>query len=155
MCMICPECNYERKLSDLSPAWQCPACGIAYQKYKKIRELNVKEQREWVDEIRKDSLLAKKLYRIEAVVAVLAISYLIIDSIFRGSVNYTVFSMLMGISFLVLTIVMLKLGVVSYSPYGCVSREKDPTRFKLQIASSIGVTLIFLYLGIVSLLQDS
>jgi hypothetical protein len=29
---ICPKCGYQRKRSDGSPDWQCPACGIAYCK---------------------------------------------------------------------------------------------------------------------------
>jgi uncharacterized protein YxjI len=31
--MQCPKCQYVRKKSDLNPAWQCPACGIAYAKF--------------------------------------------------------------------------------------------------------------------------
>lgn len=31
--MICPKCQYQRKPADTAPDWQCPACGIAYQKY--------------------------------------------------------------------------------------------------------------------------
>ena len=30
---VCPKCNYVRTEADVAPAWQCPACGIAYQKY--------------------------------------------------------------------------------------------------------------------------
>ena len=30
----CPKCGYARKASDTKvPDWQCPSCGIAYQKY--------------------------------------------------------------------------------------------------------------------------
>lgn len=29
----CPKCSYIRNLSDDAPQWQCPACGIAYDKY--------------------------------------------------------------------------------------------------------------------------
>jgi len=30
----CPKCGYARKASDAKvPDWQCPSCGIAYQKY--------------------------------------------------------------------------------------------------------------------------
>ena len=32
MPQICPKCNYIRKESDTSPAWQCPACQVAYTK---------------------------------------------------------------------------------------------------------------------------
>jgi hypothetical protein len=30
----CPKCGYERKPSDSSPDWQCPACGIAIAKFR-------------------------------------------------------------------------------------------------------------------------
>ena len=32
MTQICPKCSYIRKDSDTSPAWQCPACQVAYTK---------------------------------------------------------------------------------------------------------------------------
>ncbi|MBI3563260.1 MAG: hypothetical protein HY080_16270 [Gammaproteobacteria bacterium] len=30
--MLCPKCRYQRKATDQTPAWQCPACGVAYAK---------------------------------------------------------------------------------------------------------------------------
>ncbi len=30
---VCPKCGYARKPADTAPAWQCPACGIAYNKF--------------------------------------------------------------------------------------------------------------------------
>lgn len=32
MTQICPKCSYIRKASDTCPAWQCPACQVAYTK---------------------------------------------------------------------------------------------------------------------------
>ena len=32
MTQICPQCSYIRKESETCPAWQCPACQIAYTK---------------------------------------------------------------------------------------------------------------------------
>jgi hypothetical protein len=32
--IACPKCGYERKPSDTAPDWQCPACGIAMEKYR-------------------------------------------------------------------------------------------------------------------------
>lgn len=31
---LCPKCGRERAAETNAPAWQCPACGIAYQKYR-------------------------------------------------------------------------------------------------------------------------
>lgn len=31
----CPKCGYKRKPDDFAPAWQCPRCGIIYEKYNK------------------------------------------------------------------------------------------------------------------------
>ena len=31
--VTCPKCGYVRTGSETAPAWQCPACGIAYNKY--------------------------------------------------------------------------------------------------------------------------
>ena len=31
--MECPKCHYQRQAGDDAPEWQCPACGIAYQKF--------------------------------------------------------------------------------------------------------------------------
>lgn len=30
---VCPKCGYARKPADTAPAWQCPSCGIAYNKF--------------------------------------------------------------------------------------------------------------------------
>jgi hypothetical protein len=32
--VVCPKCGYARKPTDLGPAWQCPSCGIAYNKFR-------------------------------------------------------------------------------------------------------------------------
>ena len=32
MTQICPKCSYIRKDTDTCPAWQCPACQVAYTK---------------------------------------------------------------------------------------------------------------------------
>jgi predicted secreted Zn-dependent protease len=29
----CPKCSHVRQSSDTNPAWQCPACGVAYDKF--------------------------------------------------------------------------------------------------------------------------
>ena len=29
----CPKCGHVRTAAETAPAWQCPACGIAYNKY--------------------------------------------------------------------------------------------------------------------------
>ena len=31
--IVCPKCGHVRTAADVAPDWQCPACGIAYQKY--------------------------------------------------------------------------------------------------------------------------
>ena len=31
--IVCPKCRHVRTATDMAPAWQCPACGIAYHKY--------------------------------------------------------------------------------------------------------------------------
>lgn len=33
MTVICPKCQHARSPTAPAPAWQCPACGIAYHKY--------------------------------------------------------------------------------------------------------------------------
>ncbi|MGE0483046.1 MAG: DUF6498-containing protein [Gammaproteobacteria bacterium] len=33
MSVICPKCQHVRDVATAAPAWQCPACGIAYHKY--------------------------------------------------------------------------------------------------------------------------
>lgn len=30
--VTCPSCKYIRKVSDKTPDWQCPGCGVAYHK---------------------------------------------------------------------------------------------------------------------------
>ena len=32
MTTICPKCRHVRQASETAPAWQCPACGVAYAK---------------------------------------------------------------------------------------------------------------------------
>jgi ribosomal protein L37AE/L43A len=31
--VACPKCSYVRKAAETAPAWQCPSCGIAYNKF--------------------------------------------------------------------------------------------------------------------------
>ena len=31
--VTCPKCGYTRTAADTAPAWQCPSCGIAYNKF--------------------------------------------------------------------------------------------------------------------------
>lgn len=35
---VCPKCGYARTAADIAPAWQCPACGIAYNKFRTAAE---------------------------------------------------------------------------------------------------------------------
>jgi rubredoxin len=35
---ICPKCQYKRKEVEQSPDWQCPSCGIAYDKIEDIKQ---------------------------------------------------------------------------------------------------------------------
>src|ERR1700730_18192176 len=30
--LICPKCQYKRSADDHGPDWQCPSCGVAYNK---------------------------------------------------------------------------------------------------------------------------
>lgn len=32
MTTICPKCRHVRQATEIAPAWQCPACGVAYAK---------------------------------------------------------------------------------------------------------------------------
>lgn len=36
--IVCPKCGHARSATDVAPAWQCPACGIAYHKYQAYLE---------------------------------------------------------------------------------------------------------------------
>lgn len=36
----CPKCGYTRQDGDAAPAWQCPACGVAYEKYLQLQQAN-------------------------------------------------------------------------------------------------------------------
>lgn len=38
MSRSCPKCRYQRQPGDTAPGWQCPSCGIAYDKYLQSRE---------------------------------------------------------------------------------------------------------------------
>ena len=31
--VVCPKCGYVRTANEVAPEWQCPSCGIAYNKY--------------------------------------------------------------------------------------------------------------------------
>jgi len=55
--MKCPKCQYVRQPSEEVPEWQCPKCGIAYQKFKaKIKSApasDAKEKTQQTEEKRK------------------------------------------------------------------------------------------------------
>ena len=36
----CPSCNYERLADDVCPEWQCPQCGVAYEKVQTSKLIN-------------------------------------------------------------------------------------------------------------------
>ena len=56
----CPKCAYVRAASDRNPEWQCPACGIAYAKYRPpaarapLRERLAADGREMAAEAKSD-----------------------------------------------------------------------------------------------------
>lgn len=149
--MICLKCHYERKESDQTPIWQCPSCGVAYEKFKEIQETNLKEQRELIDQSRDKRFRTKKIGRIELAIAALASFSLITQFIFDGSVSYGVWVILFGISFLILTIGMLKFRVAVYYPFGYVSSKQHPVLFKIQIVSGMSISLFLLSMGFVTL----
>lgn len=31
---VCPKCGHKRTAADIAPTWQCPSCGIAYDKFR-------------------------------------------------------------------------------------------------------------------------
>lgn len=35
---VCPKCGYARKEADKAPAWQCPGCGVAVEKYRALQQ---------------------------------------------------------------------------------------------------------------------
>ena len=39
--MICPKCHYERKPVDHCPDWQCPSCGVAYNKVQTHEQVQI------------------------------------------------------------------------------------------------------------------
>lgn len=152
--MICPKCNYERKESDQAPVWQCPSCGIVYEKFNEIQKHIAKEQRELIDQSRDNYFRSKKIGRIEVAIAALAVLYLIIYLIFGGSINYGFWIILFGITFLVLTIGMLKYRIAVYYPFGYVSSKQHPILFKIQVVSGISVSLLLFVLGFVTLFKN-
>jgi len=42
--MECPKCNYKRLESDQAPEWQCPSCGVAYNKVKAKKSVKPQAQ---------------------------------------------------------------------------------------------------------------
>ena len=40
---VCPKCGHARAAADAAPAWQCPACGIAYNKFGTRPEASARE----------------------------------------------------------------------------------------------------------------
>jgi len=45
----CPKCGYVRKATDKAPAWECPSCGVAIEKYRALLEADRKALQTSVD----------------------------------------------------------------------------------------------------------
>lgn len=41
----CPKCNYTRRPEDTAPDYECPKCGVVYEKFNAMTELDKKIQR--------------------------------------------------------------------------------------------------------------
>ena len=79
--MNCPKCQYIRKKTDASPKWQCPNCGIAYNKH----------QPEYLDQIAKSKNEKEKKKRKNVALAnllpALFMFYLFVHGMFYESIT--------------------------------------------------------------------
>jgi len=73
--MKCPKCGHERPSDSSAPAWQCPACGIAYAKYEayltrrqalKPRPEQTDVARSWPRDLSLWTLIAANLFTLVA-----------------------------------------------------------------------------------------
>ena len=145
--MRCPKCHYQRKLSDSSPAWQCPSCGIVYDKFAQIKVTNREEQQRWIEQGRDNIMRSKRLWRIEITLAILGVVFLLGNLFFREANSGRFWAILFGVGILILTINIIRLGMAPYHPYGYLSRDKHPILFKLQVACGVGLSVFLLYIS--------
>ena len=76
----CPKCGYWRKASDTAPAWECPSCGIAYNK------LNEASAKAAVPDLRERTLLSVGLNDRAGDVAIWV--YIVLALAFFGLIVY-------------------------------------------------------------------
>ena len=53
---VCPKCGYARQPTDTAPDWQCPSCGIAYNKFQPVASAQPEDRPPAVEDLRQHRL---------------------------------------------------------------------------------------------------
>ena len=122
----CPKCGHNRAPDSEAPAWQCPACGIAYHKYQAYRE---KTRQSFAPRLKEEGLPAMprdaSVWSLVLVNAVaLVVAYVGGWSLIDLMAVYWVQSVLIGISYFFR---MMNLERFSTENFKINNRSVDPT----------------------------
>ena len=132
--VVCPKCGHVRSANDTAPAWQCPACGIAYRKY----QAYLKRAHQAVKPLQAGQPVPRLVFDTSIWSLIAAnVATLIAAVIFDWTTNslmliYWVQSVIIGISYFLR---ILSLEKFSTENFEINHRHVDPTaKTKIQVA---------------------
>lgn len=131
---VCPKCGHVRTANETAPAWQCPACGIAYRKY----QAYLKRAQQAVKPLRAGEPAPRPVFdtSIWSLIAANAAT-LVAAVVFDWTANslmliYWSQSVIIGISYFLRILSLEKFSTENFQMNG---RHVDPTaKTKIQVA---------------------
>ena len=151
--MQCPKCGYERKESDVAPAWQCPNCGIAVEKYNQLMEENDQHLIDYRRDAKRREEVRQKQYK--AFYFLIPITFFGLIAQRWGNAAIALMFFLFGGWALYAAYIMQTTGYFFAKNDRVISKDEEPIGFKLYILICILGAVYLIGLGIRCLLWDT
>ena len=135
--MKCPKCNHERKSDHHNPDWQCPSCGIAYNKFNNKTDAESQSQNE-------ESLKGILFYDLS-------------DKKSSGSRKGSIASIIVGIGLGIVGYISTHDGVVRVGDgmdARSVTASSSPIDFYSEVILYIFISIVPIIFGIVGLYKN-
>ncbi|WP_444906208.1 hypothetical protein ACJJIR_16815 [Microbulbifer sp. SSSA008] len=145
--MICPKCEYQRNSYDRSPEWQCPSCGVVYQKYESIKEEMIAQRERWKQEDQDVEQRIASFRPFANLCFILCFSYPIYFLLASKSSLGVIWPIILGVSLIFLCKNMIATGIFIRRGFIFTPREKYPTYFKIELITVVSGGLWLLYAG--------
>jgi len=148
--MICPKCKYVRKESDAAPAWQCPNCGIAVEKYAQLMQQDDLQLREEALEHKARDQADHKIKMTYVILFAIGLFGLLAGE--RWGLAYVLVWFLIALWAGYCMVLMLTTGYYSGFPYITKHRVDNPFEFWMAFVLLLIVMLFGVVMGLGTIL---